>query len=122
MNRELYKSFSEMMRMSTFQMILAVGGVYYDQLCKFSLDGKVSPFASIPDSFWWCIVTMTTVGYGDKFPITGLGQIVAVATMTMGIFFISMPLAIVGSCRIIMQSWVPPWLPIRKQNWVGHRV
>lgn len=66
-------------------------------------------FISIPDSFWWCIVTMTTVGYGDKFPITGLGQIVAVATMTMGIFFISMPLAIVGSsfanaCEEILES------------------
>ena len=40
MDRELYKSFSEMMRMSTFQMLLAVGGVYYDALCKFSLDVK----------------------------------------------------------------------------------
>lgn len=66
-------------------------------------------FISIPDSFWWCIVTMTTVGYGDKYPITGLGQLVAVLTMTMGIFFISMPLAIVGSsfanaCEEILES------------------
>jgi len=46
---------------------------------------------------WWCIVTMTTVGYGDKYPISWMGQVVGVMTASMGIFFISMPLAIVGS-------------------------
>jgi len=54
-------------------------------------------FPSIPDSVWWCIVTMTTVGYGDKYPLSGLGRIVAAVTACCGIFFISMPLAIVGS-------------------------
>lgn len=54
-------------------------------------------FPSIPHAMWWCIVTMTTVGYGDKYPISWLGQCVGVCTAAMGIFFISMPLAIVGS-------------------------
>ena len=38
MDRDMYKSFSEMMRMSTFQMIIAVGAAYYSLLCKFTLD------------------------------------------------------------------------------------
>jgi hypothetical protein len=48
-------------------------------------------------AFWWCIVTMTTVGYGDKFPLSSTGQLIAAMTAATGIFFISMPLAIVGS-------------------------
>lgn len=54
-------------------------------------------YLSIPDSFWWCIVTFTTVGYGDKYPRTTWGRIVCAATMFCGIFFLAMPLTIVGS-------------------------
>ena len=54
-------------------------------------------FESIPDSFWWCIVTFTTVGYGDKYPRTSGGRIVCAMTMFCGIFFLAMPLTIVGS-------------------------
>ena len=48
-------------------------------------------------AMWWCIVTMTTVGYGDKYPISWLGHASVSITAAMGIFFISMPLAIVSS-------------------------
>ncbi len=54
-------------------------------------------FPSIPHAIWWCIVTMTTVGYGDKYPLDWKGQVVGIMTASMGIFFISMPLSIVGS-------------------------
>lgn len=47
--------------------------------------GKLSPYQSIPHTLWWCIVTMTTVGYGDTFPITPLGKAVAGATMLLGL-------------------------------------
>ena len=54
-------------------------------------------FASIPDTFWWCIVTFTTVGYGDKAPRTAIGRVLGIMTMFVGIFFIAMPLTIVGA-------------------------
>ena len=45
---------------------------------------------SIGDSLWWCIVTTTTVGYGDIAPVTTSGRIVAVVLMIYGISFIAM--------------------------------
>jgi hypothetical protein len=54
-------------------------------------------YSSIPDSFWWCIVTFTTVGYGDKYPRTAFGRVLCAFTMFCGIFFLAMPLTIVGS-------------------------
>ena len=53
-------------------------------------------FPDIFDCFWWCLVTFTTVGYGDLSPRTGLGQCVNTITMVLGIFFLSMPISIVG--------------------------
>eukprot|EP01094_Clydonella_sp_ATCC50884_P023931 TRINITY_DN5874_c0_g1_i1.p1 TRINITY_DN5874_c0_g1~~TRINITY_DN5874_c0_g1_i1.p1 ORF type:complete len:358 (-),score=52.05 TRINITY_DN5874_c0_g1_i1:52-1125(-) len=59
--------------------------------------GGVSPYQSIPHTFWWCIVTMTTVGYGDHFPITPLGKTVAGITFLSGLLIIAFPIAILGN-------------------------
>lgn len=37
------------------------------------------------DAFWWAFVTITTVGYGDRFPMTGLGRMMAMILMTIGV-------------------------------------
>jgi len=70
------------------------------QLVYITYDGQEwsdEMYESIPDSFWWCIVTFTTVGYGDKYPRTTWGRVVCAVTMFCGIFFLAMPLTIVGS-------------------------
>jgi hypothetical protein len=54
-------------------------------------------FRSIPQSFWWAIVSMTTSGYGDKVPVTFGGRTFAVMAMCFGILLIALPVAIVGS-------------------------
>lgn len=52
--------------------------------------------SGIMTAMWWVGVTFTTVGYGDMNPRTPQGQIVAVLTMVCGVFFLAMPLAVVG--------------------------
>merc|ERR1719359_2615164 len=66
---------------------------------KFCCDeyGSSLDFPSITATFWWAVVTMTTVGYGDQVPRTGLGRIVGCFAMICGILLISLPVAIVGS-------------------------
>ena len=53
-------------------------------------------FPGVDQALWWTIVTYTTVGYGDINPQTWLGQLFATVTMFVGVFFLAMPLAIVG--------------------------
>lgn len=66
-----------------------------DVLWKYT-DGTISPFQSIPHALWWTIVTMTTVGYGDNVPLTGLGKMVASFAMICGILVLAFPLTILA--------------------------
>merc|ERR1719253_1491054 len=53
-------------------------------------------FTSIPETFYWAITTITTVGYGDLTPKTGLGRFVAMVTMFFGILLLALPVIVVG--------------------------
>jgi voltage-gated potassium channel len=53
-------------------------------------------FSSIPESIYWAIVTITTVGYGDIAPITSLGKFLASIAMIMGYAIIAVPTGIVS--------------------------
>lgn len=53
-------------------------------------------YPSVPAGFWWSIVTMTTVGFGDMYPMTWQGRFVGIFAMLVGILLIALPTAIVG--------------------------
>ncbi len=53
-------------------------------------------FTSIPKAMWWCIVTITTVGYGDMYPTTALGRIVASMAMLCGLALFGMLMNVIG--------------------------
>lgn len=63
------------------------------------VEGEAQPdnFGSIPRAMWWSIATLTTVGYGDVYPVTALGKILAGLTAITGIGLIAMPTGILAA-------------------------
>jgi len=53
-------------------------------------------FTSIPKAMWWCIVTITTVGYGDMYPVTVLGRIFAGMAMLCGLALFGLLMNVIG--------------------------
>lgn len=68
---------------------IIIGSVMY------VVEGEAAGFTSIPVSIYWCIVTLTTVGFGDITPITPLGQFIASFVMILGYGVIAVPTGIV---------------------------
>ncbi len=60
-------------------------------------DTGVDDFRSIVSSFWWSVVTFTTVGYGDAYPITALGKVVAGFSAIIGVAIHGLIIGIIGS-------------------------
>ena len=70
---------------------IIIGSVMY------VVEGEAAGFTSIPVSIYWCIVTLTTVGFGDITPITPLGQFIASFVMILGYGVIAVPTGIVAA-------------------------
>ena len=61
------------------------------------IEGEENGFTSIPESIYWTIVTLTTVGYGDIVPGTTIGRLIAAIIMIMGYGIIAVPTGIVSA-------------------------
>jgi voltage-gated potassium channel Kch len=55
-----------------------------------------SSIRSIPDAFWWAIITMTTVGYGDAVPVGWIGRVIGTACAVSGILTLAIPVPIIA--------------------------
>lgn len=85
---ELIISFS----IGMFALILSSSVLYI-------IEGDVQPliFGSIPRAMWWSVTTLTTVGYGDVYPLTALGKFFGAITAIIGIGLIAMPTGILAA-------------------------
>ncbi|WNH07552.1 ion transporter [Thalassobellus suaedae] len=63
----------------------------------YMIEGEENGFTNIPKSVYWCIVTLTTVGFGDIAPQTPLGQFIASLVMVLGYGIIAVPTGIVSA-------------------------
>ena len=73
-------------------LLFASSGIYL-------IESHAQPdkFGSIPDSAWWAIATLTTVGYGDVTPITPLGRVFGGFVMVAGLCVLALPVAIISA-------------------------
>jgi voltage-gated potassium channel len=73
--------------------------ILFSSTLMYWAEGGVQPdkFGSIPRSFWWAVVTLTTVGYGDVYPITPLGEFCAGVVAIAGIGVIALPTGILAA-------------------------
>jgi voltage-gated potassium channel len=60
-------------------------------------DAQPKVFSSIPASMWWAVVTLTTVGYGDIYPVTPLGKFVGAFVTLLGVATVALPAGILAA-------------------------
>ena len=77
---------------SLFLAYLAAVGVYY-----FENPAQPEIFASVFHSFWWAVATLTTVGYGDIYPVTVGGKVFTCAILAIGLGVVAIPAGLIAS-------------------------
>ena len=82
--------------LATVMVAVTISGTLMYQV-EHGAEGKLSQFTSIPQSMYWAIVTMTTVGYGDVVPHTPIGKFISAALILLGYSLIIVPTGFISA-------------------------
>ena len=77
-------------------------------------EANVQPvkLGTIPEAFWWAIVTIGTIGYGDVVPVTALGKLIATCTIFAGLVLMALPVGIIATAfaeQIQRRDFIVTW-------------
>lgn len=73
--------------------------LFFSSVLIYYAEGEIQPehFDSLPKSLWWSVVTLTTVGYGDCFPVSAVGKTIAALFSLFGVAIIAIPTGIISA-------------------------
>lgn len=100
---EVVKLFGRVFKAKIAELMTAISLIFVLLIISSSLlyyverEAQPDKFSSIPQAMWWGVVTLTTVGYGDIYPITTMGKIMASVISLLGIGLFALPTGILSA-------------------------
>jgi voltage-gated potassium channel len=97
------KAFAKVLRERREKLVVALSAnlilLVVASSAMYTVEHPAQPdvFPSIPETLWWGVITLTTVGYGDVVPITRLGQLVGAVVAVLGIGMFALPAALIAT-------------------------
>ena len=73
-------------------LVLSAGLMYHAEH-----DAQPDRFGSMPAALWWAVITLTTIGYGDVYPVTPLGRLIGGVIAVAGVGIVALPTAVIAA-------------------------
>lgn len=97
---ESWRLIAQTLRSKKEEMVLSFGIlivlIVIGATLMYHAEGAAQPerFPDIPSTMWWAVITLTTIGYGDVYPVTGLGRLLGGLIAILGVLTIALPTGI----------------------------